>query len=148
MGAPTSPLYLLFRCMTINKQKTMTHYILLQNLHFHAFHGVAPQEQLVGNDFVINLRLGTDFSLAMQSDEVGDTVSYAEVFAALREEMNTPSKLLEHVAGRIMARLYRDFPTISSIELTLLKRNPPMNADIDAAGVELHTTRTDRFVQK
>lgn len=126
----------------------MTHYILLQNLHFHAFHGVAQQEQLVGNDFVINLRLGTDFSLAMQSDEVGDTVSYAEVFAALREEMNTPSRLLEHVAGRIITRLYRDFSNINEIELTLLKRNPPMSADIDAAGVELHTTRTDIFVQK
>lgn len=126
----------------------MTQYILLQNLHFHAFHGVAPQEQLVGNDFVVNLRLGTDFSPAMQSDDVADTVSYADVFAAVRDEMNIPSKLLEHVAGRIIARLYRDFPSIDEIELTLLKRNPPMNADIDAAGVELHTTRTDTFVQK
>lgn len=126
----------------------MAQYILLQNLHFHAYHGVAPQEQLVGNDFMINLRLTTDFSQAMQSDNVNDTVSYADVFAALREEMNIPSKLLEHVAGRITARLYHDFPSISAIELTLLKRNPPMNADIDAAGVELHTTRTDIIVQK
>ncbi|MGN0310364.1 MAG: dihydroneopterin aldolase [Bacteroides sp.] len=126
----------------------MTQYILLQNLHCHAYHGVAPQEQLVGNDFMINLRLTTDFSQAMQSDNVNDTVSYADVFMAVREEMNIPSKLLEHVAGRITTRLYHDFPSISAIELTLLKRNPPMNADIDAAGVELHTTRTDIIVQK
>ena len=62
--------------------------------------------------------------------------------------MNIPSKLLEHVAGRIIHRLYHDFPTIQEIDLILLKRNPPMNADIDAAGVELHTTRTNTFVQK
>lgn len=125
----------------------MRHFILLQNLHFHAYHGVAPQEQLVGNDFVVNLRLGTDFSRAMQSDDVADTVSYADVFAAVSSEMNTSSRLLEHVAGRIITRLYHDFPSIDEIELTLLKRNPPMNADIDAAGVELHTTRTDIFIQ-
>ena len=126
----------------------MKQYILLQNLHFHSYHGVAPQEQLVGNDFTINLRLGTNFSQAMASDNVNDTVSYADIFAAVREEMNIPSKLLEHVAGRIIHRLYSEFPSISEIELTLLKRNPPMNADIDAAGVELHTTRTNTFVQK
>lgn len=126
----------------------MRHYIVLQNLHFHAFHGVAIQERLVGNDFVVNLRLGTDFSLAMQTDNVNDTVSYADIFAAVRDEMNLPSNLLEHVAGRIINRLYRNFPAICEIELTLLKRNPPMNADIDAAGVELHTTRPYTFVQK
>ena len=126
----------------------MKQYILLQNLHFHAYHGVAPQEQLVGNDFTINLRLGTDFCQAMESDNVNDTVSYADIFAAVSEEMNIPSKLLEHVAGRIIHRLYHDFPTIQEIDLILLKRNPPMNADIDAAGVELHTTRTNTFVQK
>lgn len=119
----------------------MKSYILLEELHFHAYHGVGPQERLVGNDFVVNLRLRTDISKAMQSDEVKDTVSYADVFSAVAAEMEQPSNLLEHVAGRIVNRLFERFPSVEEISLRLMKRNPPMNADIRAAGVELSMER-------
>lgn len=121
----------------------MKSYILLNELHFHAFHGVGTQEQLVGNDFVVSLKLRTDLSRAMQSDEVNDTVSYADVFQSVKEEMEMPSRLLEHVAGRIIQRLFDDYPTVDEITLTLLKRNPPMNADIASAGVEVTVKRED-----
>ena len=119
----------------------MESYILLDDLRFHAHHGVGPQETLVGNEFSIDLRLQTDISRALESDSVDDTVSYAAVFEAVREEMNIPSRLLEHVAGRIVQRLFRDFPTVESIDLTLCKRNPPMGADIRRAGVRLRCRR-------
>ncbi len=121
----------------------MKSFILLNELHFHAFHGVGTQEQLVGNDFVVSLKLRTDLSRAILSDEVNDTVSYADVFQSVKEEMEIPSRLLEHVAGRIIQRLFDDYPTVDEITLTLLKRNPPMNADIASAGVEVTVKRED-----
>ena len=119
----------------------MTSYILLENIRFFAYHGVAPQETTVGNEFVVSLRLKTDIARAMESDDVADTVNYAEIHQAVKEEMDIPSKLLEHVAGRIVRRLFNDFPTIESIDLKLSKRNPPMGADIETAGVEVHIAR-------
>lgn len=119
----------------------MTSYILLENIRFFAYHGVAPQETTVGNEFVVSLRLKTDIARAMESDDVADTVNYAEIHQAIKEEMDIPSKLLEHVAGRIVRRLFNDFPTIESIDLKLSKRNPPMGADIETAGVEVHIER-------
>ena len=62
---------------------------------------------------------------------------YADVHTAVKAEMDIPSKLLEHVCGRIINRLFRDFPQIEEITLKLAKRNPPMGADIEAAGVEI-----------
>lgn len=121
----------------------MKSFILLNELHFHAFHGVGTQEQLVGNDFEVSLKLRTDLSRAILSDEVNDTVSYADVFQSVKEEMEIPSRLLEHVAGRIIQRLFDDYPTVDEITLTLLKRNPPMNADIASAGVEVTVKRED-----
>lgn len=121
----------------------MKSFILLNELHFHAFHGVGTQEQLVGNDFVVSLKLRTDLSRAILSDEVNDTVSYADVFQSVKEEMEIPSRLLEHVAGRIIQRLFDDYPTVDEITLTLLKRNPPMNADIASAGVEVTVKREE-----
>ena len=119
----------------------MTSYILLENLRFYAYHGVAPQETTVGNEYTVSLRLKTDIVRAMNSDEVTDTVNYAEIYQSVKSEMEIPSKLLEHVAGRIVCRLFKDFPTVEHVDLKLFKRNPPMGADIETAGVEVHEGR-------
>ena len=113
-------------------------YILLEELHFHAFHGVMPQEGKVGGDFLLTLRLGYDITGAMQTDRVEDTLNYAEVYAVVKEEMEKPSALLEHVAGRIADAFAARFPQVTTIDLTLVKKNPPMGADCKGAGVELH----------
>ena len=101
-------------------------YIHLENILFFAHHGVATQETIVGNEFYINLRLKVGFARAIETDAVEDTVSYADVYTLLKEEMGIPSKLLEHVCGRIAERLFRDFPAIEEVEIKLSKRNPPM----------------------
>ena len=117
--------------------KTQT-YIRIEKLRFRAFHGVLPQERSVGGDFVVTLRVGYPFEAAMQSDNVADTLDYSAVYKTIRYEMAQPSQLLEHVAGRIVKTLLRDFPQITSIDLWLTKVTPPMGADCEGAGVELH----------
>lgn len=117
--------------------KLMSSKIYLRNVRFHAFHGVLPQEGIVGNDYLVNLVLDYDFSSAMQTDDLQGTLNYAEVYQKVREEMAVPSKLLEHVAGRIAYRLFSDFPEIQKLQLSITKVNPPMGADSDGAGVEV-----------
>lgn len=116
-------------------------YILLKEIRCYAYHGVAPQENLIGNEYIIDLKLKVDISRAAQTDDVADTVNYAEVHHVIKTEMAVPSKLLEHVGGRIVEKLFQQFSTIEEIELRLSKRNPPMGADIDSAGIELHCSR-------
>ena len=113
-------------------------YIILRNVRFHAFHGVMPQERKVGADFLVNLRVGYPLEQAMQSDEVGDTLNYAALYEVVKAEMMQPSNLLEHVAGRIADAIVKRFPHVTSIDLDLTKQNPPMGADCDGAGVEIH----------
>ena len=122
--------------MKINKR-----YIFLKGIRFYAYHGVAPQENLIGNEYIIDLKLGVDISKAMQTDEVTDTVNYAEVYNVIKTEMDISSKLLEHVGKRIVKKLFKQFATIEDIDLFLSKRNPPMGADIESAGIELHCSR-------
>ena len=121
----------------------MTTYISLENLRFYAYHGVMPQEQVVGNEYIVNVRLKVDVSKAMVSDDVADTVNYAEVYERIKEEMAIPSQLIEHVANHIIQRLFKDFPTIEQIALKLSKRNPPMGADIDATTIEVIIERQE-----
>ena len=85
--------------------------------------------------------LKVDINKAAQTDEVADTVNYAEVHQVIMAEMAVPSKLLEHVGGRIIEKLFQQFPALEEIELHLSKRNPPMGADVESAGIELHCSR-------
>lgn len=113
-------------------------YVYLRGVRIRANHGVMPQEQAVGAYFIVDLRVGYPVERAMLSDNVADTLSYAELFDIVRAEMATPSKLVEHVAGRIVRSVLNKFPSVTSIDLTVTKENPPMGADCQGAGVELH----------
>ena len=117
---------------------TVETYIRLEKLRFRAFHGVMEQERRVGGDYELTLRIGYPWQAAMESDDVGDTLDYSAAYAAVVCEMVLPSRLLEHVAGRIANRLLATFPQITSVDLWLTKLCPPMGADSDGAGVELH----------
>ena len=112
-------------------------YIHLHNLRFHAYHGVLAQERKTGGEFVVNVRVAYPLRQAMQTDNVDDTLNYAELFEIINKEMQTPSSLLEHVAGRIGESIFRHFAQVSSVWLTIAKKNPPMGADSDGAAVEV-----------
>ena len=88
----------------------MNQFIFMKNVRFHACHGVMPQEQAIGADFLISVRIGYDFSKAINTDDVSDTISYADVYELIKQEMQVPSKLLEHVAGRIVNAIKKAFP--------------------------------------
>jgi dihydroneopterin aldolase len=118
--------------------KIKSSYITLTNVRFRALHGVLPQERRVGGDYLLTLRVGFDVSRAVQSDDVADTLNYATLYEMARQEMAIPSRLLEHVAGRIGQRVLSEWPEVTTVDLTLTKENPPMGADCDGASVELH----------
>ena len=89
-----------------------------------------------GNDYLVSLRIKYDVTNALTSDDVNDTLNYAEVYQLVSQEMSVPSQLIERVGGRIGDRLFRRFPTIEEIHLKIIKQNPPMGADCEGAGVE------------
>lgn len=121
--------------MHLNSTIKMETYILLENVRLYAYHGVGEQERIVGNHYLINLKIKINVMDAVRSDSLEDTISYADVFEMIKKEMAIPSKLLEHVAGRIISALRKTYPAIENIELKLSKNNPPMGADMDYASV-------------
>jgi len=116
-------------------------YVFLRQARFRAFHGVMPQERRVGAWFTVDLKVGYPLEQAVASDEVADTLNYAALYELVEKEMRQPSRLLEHLAGRIASSVESAFPQVTSIDLTLTKLNPPMGADSDGAGVEMHWER-------
>lgn len=116
-------------------------HIRMEGMKFYAFHGVLPQENLVGAYYYVDLKLKTDFTHAAETDELEDTINYAEVFEAVKKEMAIPSKLLEHVCQRIASSIFQKFSTVESLEISLYKENPPMGSQSKKIGVEVVYTR-------
>ena len=114
--------------------------IYIRDLRLYAFHGVMPQERKTGGWFVVSLRVHYNIMGAMESDDVADTLNYAELCNLVKREMAVPSNLLEHVAGRIGESIFREMAGVTSVDIELCKVNPPMGADCDGASVELHLT--------
>lgn len=111
--------------------------IQLNNMRFFAYHGVLPQERITGNNFVVNLRMDANLTAACLSDDVADTVNYAEVFTLVETEMAQPSNLLEHVAYRILEAVKSAFPQLTAIEVRLAKTPPPIAGEVESAEIVL-----------
>ena len=107
-------------------------------MRFHARHGVLPQETLTGGDFLVSVEAGCQLQRATETDDVADTLNYADIHRMVKEEMAVPSKLIEHVAGRIGRRILSEMPQIEELTVSVTKENTPMGADSRGAGVQLH----------
>lgn len=112
--------------------------IEIENLKIYAFHGVLPQERTVGNMYQIDCIISTDFSRAMLTDCLDDTLSYADAVEVIQTEMKTSSNLLEHVGGRICKALRSRFGNrIENIDLRIAKLAPPIDADIKTCAIHI-----------
>ena len=109
--------------------------IELKKIRIYAYHGTVAQERTVGNDYEVSLKVLFDISRAMESDAIKDTVNYADLYDIVKCEMMRTSNLLEHVAGRIVASVRKNFPGITGGELEIVKVKPPIPGDIIGAAV-------------
>ena len=111
--------------------------ILLNNIRLYAYHGVLEQERTVGGWYSVTLTIDYPLAKAMETDCVDDTLDYAKVLEVVVSEMKKRSRLIEHVAGRILSALTDNFPLIEAAEILLTKENPPMGCDTAGASVRL-----------
>lgn len=112
--------------------------ISINDLLVHAPIGVAEQERIVGNDIAISLTIKFDVSKAMLSDNVDDTLNYADVAYLVREVALRPAKLLEHLAYSIASELFAHWPMIEALDMTVTKLSPPISVETKGAGLHLH----------
>lgn len=109
--------------------------IELVNMEFYAYHGCFREEQIIGNKFTLTLTVETDLSIPAESDELSDAVNYQELYKLVKKEMEITSKLLEHVAKRIVVSIHQSFPAIKKITVSISKLNPPVGGKVEASRV-------------
>lgn len=115
--------------------------IIARGLTFTACHGVLASEKVVPQIFKLDLELGLDLQAAGMSDDLKDTVSYAEVYEQVRKIVENESySLLEALAENIAAALLLRYP-LQSVDITIYKPNAPINGIFDYFAVNIKRFR-------
>ncbi|DBA84156.1 TPA: hypothetical protein ACH3X1_006624 [Trebouxia sp. C0004] len=120
-----------------------TDLIHLKGLTFHGYHGVLPEENLLGQKFVVDATLFVDLQKAGKSDNVHDTVSYADVYRHIKTVMEgRPHKLLESVADRLADEILNDYHMVQGLQLHLKKPHVAVPGVVESLGIEITRYRT------
>lgn len=115
--------------------------IKLKDIRLYAFHGCLEEEGIIGSDYLVNLSVHSDLKLASERDRLSDTVDYVQLKAIVTREMAIRSKLLEHVAKRIVDAVLKEIEAVSQVKVSIAKRNPPIGGDVAEVRVILKAKR-------
>jgi len=119
----------------------MSHFkqtVALKDVKCFALHGYYPEEQLIGNHFVVDLE--TEFTPQGFDDELAQTVNYEDLNSIIREEMKHTQKLLETVLKNIISKVIELYPFVEMVNVSMKKLSPPMPGQIGHSFVKLSYT--------
>lgn len=121
----------------------MSDRVFLEGLQFYGFHGVNPEEGVLGQRFSVDLCVHADLHGAGRADDLAATVSYSALAKHARAVIEGPPKrLIEAVAEEIAAVVLDREPAVAAVTVTVRKPNAPIKGIVmDAAGVTIHRER-------
>ena len=116
----------------------MTDRLRLMNLVFHAYHGLLPEEERLGQRFEVDVELLLDLTAAARADEPQLTVDYTDALA-LVEQIVTQRRfgLVEALAEALAEGIRRRFSTLEGVIIRVRKPNPPVATTFDGLEVEI-----------
>ena len=117
----------------------MADLIEIKGIKSFGYHGVFESENIAGQDFFVDVLLELDLTRASATDDVSDTVNYAEITDLVVEEVTGDRvALIEKLAGRIADRIRRTYQQIASVSVTVHKPQAPVNAQVKDMSVTIN----------
>lgn len=115
--------------------------IKVTNIKVYAYHGCLDEEGKIGSDYRVDVRVKANLQPSAYSDHLADTIDYVHVNRIVKEEMGIRSKLLEHVAKRIIDRIFKEIPIAAQATVAVSKLNPPIGGDVESVTIEMTLLR-------
>lgn len=121
--------------------------IKISNLEVFARHGVFPEENALGQKFVISAVLHTSLYEAGHSDRLEDSLHYGEACCFIKEftEKNT-YKLLESLSERMAEALLEKYPQIMQVDIEVKKPWAPIGLHLENVSVEITRKRHRAYI--
>jgi len=111
--------------------------IEVNGIRVFAYHGCLDEEARIGGHYLVDVHVEGDLTEAERTDDLDRTVDYGRVVAIVHEQMAERSKLIEHVAARILSGLKAEWPQHGPWRVRMVKERPPIDGDVEAAAITL-----------
>ncbi len=118
--------------------------ISLEGMEFYAYHGVYPEERVIGNSFVVDVFIDTNWESASMSDNLDETINYETIYQICQAEMRHTVQLIETLIQNISYAIRRQFSTIQTITIKVRKNRPIPGHRVSHSAVE----STENFVNQ
>jgi dihydroneopterin aldolase len=113
--------------------------IEIKGIKSFGYHGVFESENIAGQDFFVDIALELDLSRASVTDDVCDTVNYAEITdLVVKEVTGDRVALIEKLAARIADRIKSAYSQITTVSVTVHKPQAPVNAQVSDISVTIN----------
>ena len=117
----------------------MSDFINIQGIKSFGYHGVLESENVTGQDFYVDVTLEVDLTRASVTDDVSDTINYAEVTDLVVNEITGDRvSLIEKLAGNIADRIKVNYPQAATVSVTVHKPQAPVNAQVKDISVTIN----------
>jgi dihydroneopterin aldolase len=117
----------------------MADLIEIKGIKSFGYHGVFESEKITGQDFYVDVVLEVDLTRASVTDDVSDTINYAEVTDLVVAEITgVPVSLIEKLAGNIADRIKATYPQADAVSVTVHKPQAPVNAQVEDISVTIN----------
>ena len=120
--------------------------LFIDNLEVFANHGLFEEENKLGQKFIFDIECELNYKKAMFSDEMTDSISYADIAEVVVETaMTNTFNLLERLAGEILKNIFTEFSQIKNIKLKINKPGAPIKYHFEKCGVEVNVSREEFY---
>jgi len=106
------------------------------------------EEGKIGSDYRVDLSVKANLSNSSKTDKLADTVDYVHLNRVIKEEMAIRSKLLETVANRILDRIIKEIPLVTSAKIGVSKINPPIGGNVAMVTITMKKSRKQWINEK
>eukprot|EP00878_Enallax_costatus_P013952 GHUV01014591.1.p1 GENE.GHUV01014591.1~~GHUV01014591.1.p1 ORF type:complete len:158 (+),score=28.80 GHUV01014591.1:107-580(+) len=112
--------------------------IVMKGMVFHGYHGALPEENALGQKFVVDATLWTDLRRAGQSDQLQDTLDYARVYKQVQTVIEGPARQLqETVAEELCQHILQLDARVTAVQVYLRKPHVALTGTLESVGVEI-----------
>jgi len=93
-------------------------------VEFFSFHGVYPEEKIIGGKFIVEIQVEQEVSDDASLKRLTEIVNYEKIYSIAKKQMDIPRELIETVAKNILDDIGSRFTKINFAEVKIIKLTP------------------------
>ena len=116
--------------------------IKVRGLRVRTHVGVSDEERVTPQTVVVDVDVDADVTSAAESDDITDTIDYAELVNIVTETVaESRSKLLEHLAAQVVS-VVLSMDGVRGVTVEIAKDPPPLRQEVDRVSVKIEESET------